>query len=49
MEECLTFERYLSDLMAAALDTSVCDDAIAALTDQAVLLESMTADAKAAT
>ena len=49
MEECLTFEKYLSDLMAAALDTSVCDDAIAALTDQAALLESMTADAKAAT
>lgn len=49
MEECLTFEKYLADLMEAALDTSVCDDAIATLTEQAALLETMTADAKAAT
>ena len=49
MEECLTFEKYLADLMEAATDTSACDDAIAALTEQAALLESMTADAKAAT
>ena len=49
IEECLTFEKYLADLMEAALDTSVCDDAIATLTEQATLLESMTAAAKAAT
>ena len=48
LEQCLTFEMYVADLMEAALDTSACDDAIATLTEQALALETMTKDAKAA-